>query len=306
MTILAHRDGSCTFIPAATLFRLDGILISNLVGHPLPLAFVQGETQEFRLDIPALNLGDGEYVFSLSIFDGSSAVNRASTLSIALTSSRSLVMTHLSPVRSFNCRALGRQLSAPSSLPSRAAACHHRENIPFEMIGPMTHPCSRLGSDSPFQRHFEQDCASRTFSPHRDAFMRELRNTKLNPLSPVHGAEDARNANAKLKSSRFRGALHLLSTESQHSVDDSFQRCLDLQTKSRGKPLPEECARSDKEPGHFGSERQPSLESQRRMGKVSDIKALWVDRSRNTERVGTIMMSFSPPRWQPIGEEVMR
>lgn len=70
MTILAHRDGSCTFIPAATLFRLDGILISNLVGHPLPLAFVQGETQEFRLDIPALNLGDGEYVFSLSIFDG--------------------------------------------------------------------------------------------------------------------------------------------------------------------------------------------------------------------------------------------
>lgn len=70
MTILGHRDGSFDFIPAATLFRLDGILISNFIGQPVPLVLARGQVREFRLDIPALNLGDGEYVFSLSIFDG--------------------------------------------------------------------------------------------------------------------------------------------------------------------------------------------------------------------------------------------
>ena len=70
MTILGHRNGSFDFVPAATLFRLDGILISNFIGQPISLDLVQGQVREFRLDLPALNLGDGEYVFSLSIFNG--------------------------------------------------------------------------------------------------------------------------------------------------------------------------------------------------------------------------------------------
>jgi hypothetical protein len=70
MAVLAHTTGNFHFISAASLYRLDGIFISNFVGHAIPLEFTEGQVREFQLIIPAINLGDGSYVFSLSIFEG--------------------------------------------------------------------------------------------------------------------------------------------------------------------------------------------------------------------------------------------
>jgi len=69
MTIIAHRSGHFDLVPGATLARLDGIFISNLVGEPIPLDLENGETKDLRLVMHPLNLGNGAYVFSLSIFE---------------------------------------------------------------------------------------------------------------------------------------------------------------------------------------------------------------------------------------------
>lgn len=69
LTILAHRDGDFNLVLGATLYRLDGILIANFVSQPLPLQFVKGETRACQLELNPLRLGDGHFVFSLSIFE---------------------------------------------------------------------------------------------------------------------------------------------------------------------------------------------------------------------------------------------
>jgi len=69
MLISAHRSGHFSLVPAATLFRLDGIFVSNLVGPMMPLDLRDGESKEIRLTLSPLNLGDGNYVFSVSIFE---------------------------------------------------------------------------------------------------------------------------------------------------------------------------------------------------------------------------------------------
>lgn len=69
ITVLAHRSGHFDLVLGATLYRLDGVFISNFVSAPVPLEFVQGATQSFQLALSSLNLGDGHFVFSLSIFE---------------------------------------------------------------------------------------------------------------------------------------------------------------------------------------------------------------------------------------------
>jgi len=70
LSVLAHRDGHFNLVLGATLIRTDGVYISNFVSPPLPVDLVYGESREFRLNIPALMLGNGDFVFSLSIFEG--------------------------------------------------------------------------------------------------------------------------------------------------------------------------------------------------------------------------------------------
>ncbi|MBE7555380.1 MAG: ATP-binding cassette domain-containing protein [Anaerolineales bacterium] len=69
MTIVAHRNGHFDLVPGATLYRLDGVFITNLIGEPIPLDLKKGESRELRLNLNPLNLGDGHFVFSLSIFE---------------------------------------------------------------------------------------------------------------------------------------------------------------------------------------------------------------------------------------------
>jgi lipopolysaccharide transport system ATP-binding protein len=64
----AQRRGTLPILPAATLYRVDGILVSNHVGEGATFDFVEGERREARLDLGPLNLGDGNYVWSVGLY----------------------------------------------------------------------------------------------------------------------------------------------------------------------------------------------------------------------------------------------
>lgn len=64
----AVRPGRFSVIPAATLFRSDGILVSNHPGDPVELELVEDDEVELRLDFGPLNLGDGSYLFSVALY----------------------------------------------------------------------------------------------------------------------------------------------------------------------------------------------------------------------------------------------
>jgi lipopolysaccharide transport system ATP-binding protein len=69
VSLLAHRDGQFDCVPSVTLQRLDGVLISNFIGHAIPLKLVRGERKTARVTIPRLLFGDGEYRLSSSLFE---------------------------------------------------------------------------------------------------------------------------------------------------------------------------------------------------------------------------------------------
>ncbi len=75
MMLVARRGGKYNLVPAATLFRLDGVFVSNLVGTAMAVELEEGERLEWRLDLTPLNLGDGHFVFSLSLFEGAVALD---------------------------------------------------------------------------------------------------------------------------------------------------------------------------------------------------------------------------------------
>jgi lipopolysaccharide transport system ATP-binding protein len=68
--VKACRRGWFNLLPTATLFRLDGVLISNFIAPSFPLTLEEGEPSEFQLDLSPINLGDGYFTFSLAIFEG--------------------------------------------------------------------------------------------------------------------------------------------------------------------------------------------------------------------------------------------
>jgi ABC-type polysaccharide/polyol phosphate transport system ATPase subunit len=70
MTIKARRAGTYELLPTATLYRLDGIYISNFIGVAEHLELREDEEVGFQLDLGPLMLGNGEYVFSVAVFEG--------------------------------------------------------------------------------------------------------------------------------------------------------------------------------------------------------------------------------------------
>ena len=69
MTVRACRSGAFHLLPTATLYRLDGILVSNFIGEASPLTLAEGQTQELQLDLDPLLLGNAYYVFSVAIYE---------------------------------------------------------------------------------------------------------------------------------------------------------------------------------------------------------------------------------------------
>ena len=74
VAVRANRSGSFPFLPAATLYRLDGVLVTNLVGESTTLTLAAGDRFEAVLDLGPLNLGNGRYVFTIAIYRRLSAV----------------------------------------------------------------------------------------------------------------------------------------------------------------------------------------------------------------------------------------
>lgn len=66
----AARAGRFNLVVAATLARLDGVFVSNFVGEPTVFDLSAGESRWVAVTLDPLLLGDGQYVFSLSAFEG--------------------------------------------------------------------------------------------------------------------------------------------------------------------------------------------------------------------------------------------
>jgi hypothetical protein len=66
----ARRSGRFNLIVGATLARLDGVPVSNLVSAPMSLHLATRERQWVSVTLDPLLLGDGQYVFSVSLFEG--------------------------------------------------------------------------------------------------------------------------------------------------------------------------------------------------------------------------------------------
>ena len=69
--VRARRSGRFNLIVGATLARLDGVPVSNLVSPLLSLDLAAGEHRWVIVTLDELLVGDGQYVFSVSLFEGS-------------------------------------------------------------------------------------------------------------------------------------------------------------------------------------------------------------------------------------------
>ena len=65
----ARRSGHFKLIVGATLARLDGVPVSNLVSPPFSVDLAAGEQRWVSVTLDELLLGDGQYVFSVSVFE---------------------------------------------------------------------------------------------------------------------------------------------------------------------------------------------------------------------------------------------
>jgi ABC-type polysaccharide/polyol phosphate transport system ATPase subunit len=66
--IVATEDGRFPLIPAALVFRLDGIVVTRHVGEEVPLELKARERVQARLDLGPLQLGDGSYLLSVGLY----------------------------------------------------------------------------------------------------------------------------------------------------------------------------------------------------------------------------------------------
>jgi hypothetical protein len=64
----ASASGRFPVTPAATIYRVDGVLVTNLVGTEFDVDAVDGSFVDFRLDYGRLNLGNGRYTISIALY----------------------------------------------------------------------------------------------------------------------------------------------------------------------------------------------------------------------------------------------
>jgi lipopolysaccharide transport system ATP-binding protein len=70
MSISACRSGHFEVVAGVTVFRLDGVFVSNLISPAMPMDLVAGQRKTVKVSLTEVNLGDGGFVLSLSIFEG--------------------------------------------------------------------------------------------------------------------------------------------------------------------------------------------------------------------------------------------
>lgn len=70
MELRARRTGHFNLVVGATLLRLDDVFVCNLVSEPTLLHLSVDECRSISATLEPLVLCDGQYVFSLSVFEG--------------------------------------------------------------------------------------------------------------------------------------------------------------------------------------------------------------------------------------------
>ena len=65
---IASTTGEFPVTPAATIYRTDGILVTNLVGPSFDVDAVEAEAVDFQLAYGDLNLGNGAYTVSIALY----------------------------------------------------------------------------------------------------------------------------------------------------------------------------------------------------------------------------------------------
>ena len=68
MSVRPQRPGSFVAVPVAVLYRADGIRVSTHIGDRVTLEFEDEEPRQLRLAFSPLNLGRGQYVFSVGLY----------------------------------------------------------------------------------------------------------------------------------------------------------------------------------------------------------------------------------------------
>lgn len=68
LSFRASRGGSFDVIPAAVLYRLDGVLVCRYVGEPATIAMEAGEAATASLTVDPLRLGNGNYVLTVALY----------------------------------------------------------------------------------------------------------------------------------------------------------------------------------------------------------------------------------------------
>jgi ABC-type polysaccharide/polyol phosphate transport system ATPase subunit len=68
IAVTAERSGTYPVTPAATMYRSDGVLVSNHVGDACEFELERGEMLTVELDFGPINLGNGSYVFSVGLY----------------------------------------------------------------------------------------------------------------------------------------------------------------------------------------------------------------------------------------------
>lgn len=66
--VTARQSGRFPLTPTATLYRSDGVLVSNHVGDEWDIELGKDDHVTIELDFGPLNLGDGSYVFSIGLY----------------------------------------------------------------------------------------------------------------------------------------------------------------------------------------------------------------------------------------------
>ena len=75
--VVAVKEGEYPVTATATMYRADGVLVTNHVGGPWTLDLAEGEHTKVSADFGRLNLGDGHYVFSIGVYRSLSAGDAA-------------------------------------------------------------------------------------------------------------------------------------------------------------------------------------------------------------------------------------
>ena len=94
---IATAGGTFPLIPAALIFRLDGIVATLHVGEREVLQLEEGDRIDLRLDLGPILLGNGTYLLSVGLYQELDIGNTHSSIAVRLLRPELRVRGHRKP-----------------------------------------------------------------------------------------------------------------------------------------------------------------------------------------------------------------